>query len=573
MTSFDALTFASADQRRSLAKKFAAHLPADIASAAAALNAVSTVFPAPSEPPLRDPETLTVHDLQFTVLPRVRILSALVEPNTLPMGRNMTLRRRSISTQSDTDGVYVTRWNTLADHEAAYRDSFEHYLSTHDLVTAIAHGATLDSWHSPLLLVPVRHEYADGTRPVSALMAADGTARIWGARMALAADLSAWGVTHEWTDPSARWTLGVADIRKAVAAARTQVAAIDAAIERAIEQDPDTTIGRRLAGVSSGSVEDWANILTPGFTFSDLGMYLYHTHSTHTPVEDGPFCDEVVDWVQSIDVFRGVNPFDLLGMDPADPVDREQVVADAEELHRDLLTVVTNKDQTARRVALMANAVSYLPSGGETVEEVEVSRSELFHRWLGPALTRTRALHWAAVPGIVRLRHTLATMRSFPDCDLYGVNGDLGSHSLYAPLDDPTSEWFTLTTMRGLTYAILHGHLDAVTTARSEEFMAAEKVLDDAYEALVESVGEDAAIEQFKHEMPDEFAIEERLLPIMGDFADSVLTRLLTTTEGHAVVLHYAAHAAAGTVPENRFRYRVVSGQQRVEFVESSAVS
>lgn len=555
MSKFAELSFATADARRAAAKKVGKHLPPDMAAVAVALSRGSN---RKGQVHVPEPDTRTVRETTINVLPRMRVVMPLVEPNVIDLARNLPWAL-PCRTRTGEDGVFVTEWKTPADHADAYRKAYEHYLSHHEVVREIGAGSSTDSWHSPMLLVPVRHTYKDGSKLVSVLMAADGTARVWGSRLALTTDLAAWHTVCDWSDPGARWDLSMATARKVVATAR---------------------VNSRVTGhaVSDGSVEDWADILIPdpGFSFHDLGLYLYHVHNTPTDADEepkSPFTEDSQDWVESIDVFTGRDPFDLMSLSPACAEDRDQVTHTTESLHTDLLSVASNKHVTARRVTLAAVAFHQWA----TARKVDLYDHEvwfMFRQWLHTATSKTRQLDYMAHQTLLRLVLDLPVMRSWPDCDLYGIAADLDNTSLYDPLTDPSSDWFTLTAMRGLTYAVLYGHLNGDPIGPSETYRAAEQAMNEAYEAAkteAENNGTDpdAATDGLPDltDTPD-FQREMRHRTLFAAWPDNILDRLLTTPEGHKVVLAYAAHAAAGTIPPNLFDFRATTAGQRVHLLD-----
>lgn len=564
MSVFTDLTFASADDRRKIAKAYRSVLPGDFAALTAAILRGN---PHASVP---EADTRTSHTQTVPVLGRRRILTALVEPNTLAMARNYSIFPRHGQVTRGQDGVFEVRWATVGDHEAVYRDAYTHYRDTHEVVGEVTKGSRLDSWHSPLLLIPVRHTYDDGTAPMTVWMCADGNARLWGARAALAADLTRWGLTHPWTNPGTRWDLSMAEVRTVVAAAR-QHARTPGRPTTATATGTGT--GSQAAAswaVCDGSVEDWADLLLPGAfsgKFHDLGTYLYQVHN-RAEDEPSPFVEDSHAWVASIDVFTGRDPFDLLGLNPADPEDREQVTEDTAAIHADLLTAVTNKDATARRVTLAAVAAAQQATAAGHPVLADPDQQVTFRQWLITATSQTRGLFYDANETIMGLIRDLLALRPLPDCDLYGIGQDLANNSLYDPLDDPASPWFTTTTLRGLVYAILHGHLHGEAIPPSPAYTAARDAQYAADQAAEEAAAE-AGTEVDWDTHPDlldtpALRAEERDRAFFKRLPDNLLHRLLTTPEGHQVILGYAHDACTGVVPSNRFTNRATGAGQVV---------
>lgn len=573
MSKFAELTFASSDARRAAAKKVGKYLPPDMAAVTVAVsrgNRDGDVY-------VPEPDTRTAYRSTITVLPRLRVATAMVEPNVINLARNLSTAL-PCRTRTGADGVFVTEWASPAEHAAAYATVYKDYLNTHEVVGDIGRGFSTDSWHSPMLLVPVRHTYADGSKSVSALMAADGTARVWGSRLALATDLAAWHTVCDWSDPGTRWDLSMATARKVVAAARVNSRATGIITDG---KDPGRA-GAKYA-LSDGSVEDWADILIPDpeFSFHDLGLYLYHVHNSPAQVQvdpQSPFTEGSQDWVKSIDVFTGRDPFDLMGLSAARTEDRDEVAETAEAMHEDLLRVSSSKEVTARRITLAAVAWRQQGAAG-TVGLSDTEPWFGLRQWLHTVTTQTRHLHHRANQTLLGLARDLPALRPFPDCDLYGIGRDLDNNALYPPLDDPTSDWFALTAMRALTYAALHGHLIGAEMDRGPAYRAAEQAMNEAYDAAYdEAEREGLDPDKATEDLPDltdtpEVAAEMAERTLFVAWPDNILDRLVTTPEGHRVVLAYAAHAVAGTIPPNLFGYRATTAGQRVDLLDPTTVA
>lgn len=522
-----ALTFDTGDTRRKRASKYArTGLPADVAATTAAMYSAAIApktLPEPSE-------RINPHGDALSVVPRQRIIVPMIEPNVLDMARGYTRSGPRPQVTQDTDGVYRVQWANRADHEAATRAIVEDYHRTHDVVRLIGEGRSrLDSWHNPFLLIAVRHTYTDDTPDVTRWLCADGNAMLIGARYALAKDLRTWGVEHPFTDPTALWDADLATIRTVVSAARTTLLAIEHAA---------------LPYPVSNSVEQWADFMlpAPATRLLDVASWLYHEHNS-TPTEpDADLSSEAlsndaeeetetqvprssIDWIAALDYFRGAD-LDLLeeitGYDPLTRAGRD-AIADIEVEHDTYLREANSrKDALAARLTFAAIAVTtldeeyldltFIPDGEQRLAEDPAYAQGLFFFDFAKRSTRRVWRRDDLLPiGLNTLRRYILTHRRFPDCDLAGIKGDLDNRIINGPLANPASDWFSVTAMWGLSYALIHNHL-------------------------------------WLDYHPAPASTEERIYAP----EPALFHTLFNEPAGQAVVTYYAECAANGDIPDNR---------------------
>jgi hypothetical protein len=525
--------FDSADQRRKNASRFTrAGMPADLAASAAAMFTTAEDRPALS----RTDRTNPAGD-SLPVLHRLRIIVPAIEPNLLYIGRGIIRVGPRPKVSTDSDGVYRVLWSSPADHAEATRSLVEYYTAHHEVVGTVAAIGRLDTWHSPFLITGVRHDYADGTPSQTRWMCADGNAMLIGARHAIAADLQQWGVEHPWNDPTGYWPADMATLRTVAAASHDAITSGGA---------PTTW------PVSTGVATQWADFILPGPTRSshDLGNWLYHEHNTkpRPDTETFPLHEPVRDWIAAVDCFAGLNTEsieNIVGADLSTREGREELAAAEEEVERFLTNVTSNKDITAAQLAFAAAALARTdastldwPVAQDLQDQPFVTsdwflKGSIFHSYASRATRRSRENDWLTAAGLNTIREHLATTRSFPSGDLYGVWQDLhGGFYGGGPLADPDNDWFTLTAMWGLSYAALHGHL----------------LFDDLSPA---SHGEDEADED----------VARRVL-----FTDLPMTVrvMLDTSIGQEVVCYYAEQATRALVPEDRITPAMADMSRRV---------
>lgn len=561
---FAALRFMGGDKRRKMATKFAHHsMPADIAAQAAAMYRANVDNPA--LPNLN--ERTNPNQDSLPVLPRLRVVVAMVEPNVLPLGRCHSLFVPKPSIEVTPEGVWVVRWESMADHEAATRGAHENYLRSHEVTSQLARGeSTLDTWHDPFMLVAVRHTYNDGTTSQARWMCANGNARLHGARIALAGDLTDWGVEHPWTDPAAYWSADMAVVRTAVAAARTNIAAADM-----------TTLGWSR---STTMTEQWADFVVPApeRTKYVVDNWLFHEHNTKAREDEVayPVREFLDEWLHGIDIFAGLRAVDIteiIGVDVATREGREEVSGYEEEVDKFLRTVSANKDRTATRLALAAAALAGTPTDDSTLAGVPVGvdcageafvvsdwyrKAKMFSEYARRVTIETRDAHLGLVEDLNTVRHYLSETRNFPDGDLWGVFEDLDAplHDDSA-LADPSADWFTLTAMWGLSYAMLYGHLrlGPLPTPLNKTRRIRELVAYEAAKALVEQQGRAFTDADEPDEQPMTAAeLEEWERSLLYTEAGSMLEWLVTSEQGQKIVVYYAQCAEQGDVPENRIQ-------------------
>lgn len=537
--------FDNADQRRKNAARFArAGMPADLAAAAASMFTSA-----------EDRPDLTVHERAnpvggtLPILQRLRIIVGAIEPNLLFIGRGITRTGPRPAVSSDPDGAYRVLWDSPAAHAEATRQIVNYYLTHHEVAGLVADIGRLDTWHSPFLLTGVRHTYTDGSDPVSRWMCADGNAMLIGARHAIAADLSEWGVQHPWADPTGYWPADVATLRTVAAASHDALTA----------GGVSTTGWPRSTGVAT----QWADFIVPSPALSshDLGNWLYHEHNTkpRPDVETFPLHEPVKDWLATVDPFAGLDAElieEIVGVDLSTREGREEVAAVEEEMDAFLTEVASNKDTTAARLALAATALAATPTAAlhwpvsedwtnhPFAAQEWFVKGSVFHSYAARATRRSRENDWLTAAGLNTIRHHLATTRSFPVAgDLYGVWQDLrGGFYGGGPLSDPDSDWFTLTAMWGLSYAALHGHL------LFKELAPTTHEHDGTTPAVSETAAED----------------EETAKRILFTALPMAVRVLLDTSAGQEVICYYAEQATLGLVPENRITSVVADMSRRV---------
>lgn len=512
--------FDAADQRRKNATRFTrAGMPADLAASAAAM------FTATEErPDLTTRDRTNPAGQSLPVLHRLRIIVGAIEPNLLYIGRGLTRTGPRPKVSTGADGVHRILWDSPTVHAEATRALVDFYTAHHEVVGEVAATGRLDTWHTPFLLTGVRHEYADGSPSITRWMCADGNAMLIGARKAIAADLAQWGVEHPWADAAGYWPADMTTLRTLTAAAHDAIVSGGAT---------------STWPLSTGVATQWADFLLPDAERDthDLGNWLYHEHNTkpQPDVETFPLHEPVKDWLDSLDLFAGLDAErigEIVGFDLSTREGRDEVAATEEEVAAFLTEVSANKDTTAARLALAAAALAAtdpttlhwpvtedLQTQPFTAEEWFVKGS-IFHSYASRTTRRSREQDWLTAAGLNAIREHLTSTRRFPAGDLYGVWQDLrGGFYGGGPLADPTNDWFTLTAMWGLSYAALHGHL--------------------LFEPL------DAT--------PDETDEQVSRRVLFTDLPMSVRV-LLDTTAGQEVICYYAEQASRGLVPEDRVR-------------------
>ena len=457
MSSIADLVVPSSDARRKAAARFARHLPADAAAAAVALTLPQRGDRGPIDVDVEN------HPCGMPALLRTRVLVPLVEPNVLSWGRMITRPGAPHPTMTE-DRIITASWNSPAEHATAagavVREYEQRHSGTEDIAEFVSHSR-LDSWHEPLALVPVRHTYQDGSASVLRWMAADGTARIVGARLAFARAFAPWLTDHPYADPYADWPTGTVVLRRFLAAARIE-ADRQAAARRA--EDPDLNQVNPSWFLTSPGIEDFASLIMPTAEANGqdgakvdmvhkVGMWNFLTHTGGTRPDPDAFSDEVRNYLESLDVWSGKDPFDILGTDPADADGRDQVTYAEEQVTEWLATAGGPEDVKAQRIAAFMVAVSdpaTAPSGDATTLLTDYAITILgnngFARMVGTDL------------GAVR-EDLVATLGAPRLGDLYGVWGDLTSGDVNTPLRNPNNHWFWLGAAQGLTYAAVLGHL------------------------------------------------------------------------------------------------------------------
>lgn len=457
MSSIADLVVPSSDARRKAAAKFAKHLPADAAAAAVALTLPQRGDRGPLDVHVEN------HPSDMPALLRTRVLVPLVEPNVLSWGRMIT-RPGAPHPTTSTDGIVTTTWASPAQHAAAAGAVVREYEQRHSAVEDIAEYVShsrLDSWHEPLALVPVRHTYKDGSSSVLRWMAADGTARVVGARLAFARSFAPWLADHPYADAYVDWPTDTVTLRQFLAAARTEA---ERQAEARQAEDPDLSEVNPSWFLTSPGIEDFASLIMPtldnakgGNTKVDMvhtvGHWNFMSHTGGSRPDPDAFTDEVRNYLESMDVWSGKDPFDILGADPADADGRDSVSYAEEQVTEWLATAGGPDDVKAQRIAAFMVAVSdpaTAPSGDATALLADYAITILgnngFARMVGTDLGAVREDLVAAL-GAPRLG------------DLYGVYGDLTCGEVNDPLRDPTSPWFWLGAAQGLTYAAVLGHL------------------------------------------------------------------------------------------------------------------
>lgn len=561
---FAALRFEGGDKRRKMATKFAQYsMPADIAAQAAAMYRANVDNPA--LPNLS--ERTNPRQDSLPVVPRLRVVVAMVEPNVLPLGRCHSLFIPKPSIDVTPEGVWEVQWDSMSDHEAATRGAHENYLRSHEVTTQLAHGeSTLDTWHDPFMLVAVRHTYNDGTPTQARWMCANGNARLHGARIALATDLTDWGVEHPWTDPAAYWSADMAVVRTAVAAARTNIAATDM---DALGWSRSTTM-----------TEQWADFMVPApeRTRAVVDNWLFHEHNTKAREDEVayPVREFLDEWLRGIDIFAGLDAVDItgiIGVDVATREGREEVSGYEEEGDKFLRAVSANKDRTATRITLAAAALAATPADDPTLAGVPVSgdstgeaftvsdwyrKGRMFSEYARRVTIETRDAHLSLVEDLNTVRQYLSETRTFPDGDLWGAFEDLDSPlSDDSALADPTTDWFTLTAMWGISYAMLYGHLrlHPLPTPLNKARRIHDLVAYEAAKVFVEQEGREFTDADEPEEKPrTSVELEEWDRSLLYNEAGSMLEWLVTSAQGQKIVVYYAQCAEQGDVPENRIQ-------------------
>lgn len=451
MQTLASMQFLSAAERRRLVDKYARHLPRDIAAATVLLTVPSQQpISGHDHRPTKFKEHLSTHDSGFDVFTRSRVLAPLIEPNTFHTGRLITVNHACPDPVADpTDGVPTATWDSPAQHADALARTIAWYRSHHDITEQIAHpmgerhgfsGGRLDSWHSPLLAVPVRHVYRDGSPGRTGFYAADGSARIVGCRVAFAEQIASFAPDHPWADANRLWPLDTASLRSLAAAARAY--------------DPPERwdvphILSDYADIAVPSVETTAQVL------KRLGLWLLRSHGSEGTVPAGHYPEQVVTYIEDLDLFVGDSPGSLLGVDPSSVAGRREI-SDVEDGVRSWLMVPsTNMNEVAKKIAFMlvATCDPRTAPAGKGLLGAYVARlcSDVS---VGSNGRLDTGFWTAAVPQMM-----IAQFGAPRLSDLYGVWGDLTAGSLDDPLDDPGSDWFWLTAAQAVASVALRGHL------------------------------------------------------------------------------------------------------------------
>lgn len=267
MASLARLVIESTEVRRRLAQKIERQLPADAAQAATLLTTPSrqNVNGVPLERKMPEPRQ---HDSGLTVYPRIRVFVPLVEPNVLSWLRRIA-HREWPEPQVTEDGILTAAWESPAQHAAATVDTYRWYLREHSAIGDIIRSQRLDSWHGPLLLAPVRHTYADGTKDRLAWMSAEGTARVVAARKAAAQEIARWAPDHPWTDPAALWPNDSVALRRLASAARNHFTVTH----------PDTDPEHDWS-MNYWWAEDWADLAVADTDMEHkIGLWAFREHN------------------------------------------------------------------------------------------------------------------------------------------------------------------------------------------------------------------------------------------------------------------------------------------------------
>ena len=477
MKSLTSYVLATADQRRKSQSRLAKILPADVAAAV-------TLLTMPGVDPDGFNPKATDHASGLGCFSRQRVLTPLIEPNVLAFGRCNV--RDAPRGQVDDEGVVFARWASPAAHTASTRSAVEFYVDGHDLVEPITKQVTfngLDSWHSPLALIPVRHHYDDGSASVTRWMAADGTARIVGARIAQSSAWSTWLTDHPYTDPYGMWPTDSVTLRQFFAQARAHADCtadeINAAARADGTFDADSPV-RPESLLRLPSVEDWADLILPkppvmqeradGTTSRDLGLLVdvglwnFRTHNAGSSLSDSGAadagsdaderCDAVTDFINALDVFCGSDPFASFGLSPSVAEDRETVAEMTADVRHFLLNLNNSYSDQAARLALFIISVSDVRAAASGVVAPSTARSLIVEFTIATVSGRKKPFDAALVCRDEILR-------------IAGTPGGSDLHGAYAMKDEltpemllnPTWAWFWLSSLQAVMYAALLGHL------------------------------------------------------------------------------------------------------------------
>ncbi|MGV8847810.1 hypothetical protein [Tessaracoccus sp.] len=296
MTNLALIQPLTAGQRRRHAEKLNRYMPRDAAHTA--VNLIAAPNPTPAPAPARDPFQSYVfeqHESGLNSLARQRVLLPFIDPNHLQYGRLIAEVRLPRPTLTD-DGILTVTWTSRIAQNAAIRKSVGEYLKTHEIIpqiTELVGFNGLDSWHSPLVLVPVRHQYTDGSPTQLRWMTVDGTARIVAFRKAVT-KLFPWlkdGPDHPYQHVYGNWIpdgMGMATWRSFLAAVRTQATedALRAALPSS-EDPPDIESLKHPEWFARDGrfTQDWGTLILPGPDGADPTMdlegWLMLSHRSH----------------------------------------------------------------------------------------------------------------------------------------------------------------------------------------------------------------------------------------------------------------------------------------------------
>lgn len=329
MSSLADLQIQSSDKRRKAQASLARLMPADLASATALLAAANR-----GSRPRLDVEA---HPSGLRALRHHRVYVPLVEPNVLRFAR-MNIREPSIPSGSIDDyGLVHAHWTSPGAHAASLTEVVREYQQRHDLVPVIASYVGmrgLDSWNEPLTLIPVRHTYEDGSPTATRWMAADGTARVVGARLAYSNAFSTWLHDHPYTDPAKPWPADAATMRTFLAAARIEAARqADEANTIARTIDPET-VHLPSEFLMAPNIEDWADLILPDQNLlNEMNTWMFRVHRATPSGKPDAFISEVLEF--------------LVG-----------ITAPSSELAQWLLHIENTPSRDAQQIALTAYAIT-----------------------------------------------------------------------------------------------------------------------------------------------------------------------------------------------------------------------
>ncbi len=506
----------SANARRAFAQQFTkAGLAPVVAQAAATLVLPGDPSRTEDYKPHTDFDTRSNRSGdQITVIPRVHALLPLIEPNHLSLGRLQHQGTRPVDFDPETRCLTIT-WTHPDEHAESIKSAYDYYTAHHSALPEISAYGHIETWYGSPLLVPIRHQYADGTATQITWLAADGTARIFGMRNLLASALECVGLhDHPWHDPAGVWTVNATETRRALATFRNALATWT----RSRSEAHDTAQARSgfeamihsnahsgyvdLAGLASTKPEaqtidteiDFFSVntdSTPDRILVGLNHWIYGDHSTPQTTPEDVFPTEVLQWARSLSVTGSMDADDIegtLGCDLTTREGREELAAIEENIiDGSILSLTTNKHLVAKHLALAAVAIHQtsddtllgLDGMGSLVESLTGApsagaalRARIYARLTQHLTQRSRGHGFMDFGPIANmLRTALLDPTTMPDthlldCDLYGVNGDLDYLLLDPdePTGNPQSSWYRLTAFVALTYAALHGHLEQALT-------------------------------------------------------------------------------------------------------------